>query len=197
MLGAGSNVGSTYICTTSPAALTNASAPSDRHHPKLGVEMLALPPDKWPKFKSTRRRTVLQLFTTALVATPTLSLGRPMPVAPPGFRSLPSGLAYQVLHRVESGTKDVPDNDLSVRVLASGWLPSGEFFWRSEGPAEFSLARVIQGWREGIALMNPGDTFLFWIPAVLAYGERGRPPTIPPNSALLFKITLLSRSSRS
>ncbi|MFS8008509.1 putative peptidylprolyl isomerase [Helianthus anomalus] len=40
--------------------------------------------------------------------------------------------------------------------------------------------------------MKKGENALFTIPAELAYGESGSPPTIPPNAALMFDVQLLS-----
>ncbi|MFS8005225.1 putative peptidylprolyl isomerase [Helianthus anomalus] len=51
---------------------------------------------------------------------------------------------------------------------------------------------VIKGWDQGIKTMKKGENALFTIPAELAYGESGWPPTIPPNAILLFDVQLLS-----
>ena len=40
--------------------------------------------------------------------------------------------------------------------------------------------------------MKVGGRRQLIIPAPLAYGTKGSPPTIPPNSALVFVIDLLS-----
>ena len=41
-------------------------------------------------------------------------------------------------------------------------------------------------------MMNTGATWQVYIPAQLAYGDRGVPGAIAPNETLLFKIHLIS-----
>jgi FKBP-type peptidyl-prolyl cis-trans isomerase len=40
--------------------------------------------------------------------------------------------------------------------------------------------------------MREGSTSRFYIPSALAYGPEGYGPMIPPYSALIFKVELLS-----
>jgi peptidylprolyl isomerase len=57
-----------------------------------------------------------------------------------------------------------------------------------------STGNVIPGWVQGIAGMKVGGRRELIIPASLGYGKTGQPPTIPPNSTLVFVVDLLSVS---
>ncbi|KAJ2798093.1 peptidylprolyl isomerase fpr3, partial [Coemansia guatemalensis] len=62
----------------------------------------------------------------------------------------------------------------------------GKPFWFRLGAGE-----VIKGWDVGILGMNKGAERRLTIPASMAYGKRGAPPDIPPNSTLVFDIRLV------
>jgi len=64
----------------------------------------------------------------------------------------------------------------------SNW-GSGQFF-----DVELGAGAVIPGWDQGLVGIEVGETRRLTIPAALAYGEQGQPPTIPPNSALIFVV---------
>ena len=75
---------------------------------------------------------------------------------------------------------DVYDNR---RGDAGGYAPT---------PSDYSKdARLIPGFREGLLAMSIGDKATIFIPAHLAYGERGIPNVIPPNSDLIFELELV------
>jgi peptidylprolyl isomerase len=62
-------------------------------------------------------------------------------------------------------------------------------FERGE-PAAFPLSGVIEGWQKGVPGMKVGGIRRLTIPYAMAYGEEGRPPTIPAKSDLVFVIQL-------
>jgi peptidylprolyl isomerase len=57
-------------------------------------------------------------------------------------------------------------------------------------PISFGLNQVIPGWTEGVPGMKVGGTRRLIIPAAMAYGPQSPSPNIPPNSDLVFDITL-------
>jgi peptidyl-prolyl cis-trans isomerase A (cyclophilin A) len=52
---------------------------------------------------------------------------------------------------------------------------------------------LIQGFIEGMGLMNIGDKILLFLPSKLAYGERGNGP-IPPNTDLFFELEITDKA---
>jgi peptidylprolyl isomerase len=103
----------------------------------------------------------------------------------------PSGLKIQDL-RVGDGP--TPQMGQTVTVHYIGRLESGKEFnnsYTGGQPIDFRLGEVIPGWNEGLSTMKVGGKRKLFIPSDLAYGPRGRPPTIPPNSNLIFEIELL------
>ena len=107
-----------------------------------------------------------------------------------GVQVLPSGLQYKV---ITQGSGEKPTLNDKVKAHYSGTLIDGTEFdssYKRGKPIEFAVKGVVKGWTEALQLMETGSKWQLFIPADLAYGERGR-PGIPPNSTLIFEIELL------
>ncbi len=109
----------------------------------------------------------------------------------PGVVTLPSGLQYEVL---QEGDGPSPTEDDEVTVHYHGTLIDGTVFDSSVErgePATFPVSGVIPGWVEALQLMKVGSKWKLYIPAELAYGERGAGGAIGPNEVLIFEVELL------
>ena len=107
------------------------------------------------------------------------------------------GLQYRILRASEGQTPTAEDR---VVVHYRGRLLDGTEFDSSYGrgePTEFMLGAVIPGWQTALQLMPVGSRWEVWIPAELAYGERGAGGSIGPNQALHFEIELLEIKPKS
>jgi FKBP-type peptidyl-prolyl cis-trans isomerase FkpA len=99
-----------------------------------------------------------------------------------------------VIKQTKPGTGASPVATDKVKVHYEGRLIDGKVFDSSIArgePAEFPLSGVIPCWTEGVQTMKVGGKAQFVCPANLAYGERGSPPTIPPQSTLVFDVELI------
>lgn len=101
-----------------------------------------------------------------------------------------SGLYYII---TKEGSGGHPNLQSSVTVKYKGYRLNGEVFDETTGneTANFFLYQVIQGWQEGIPLMQKGGKATFFIPSELGYGSQ-RVGSIPPNSVLIFEVELLN-----
>ena len=102
-----------------------------------------------------------------------------------------SGLQYKVL---VDGDGDSPTLENQVKCHYHGTLIDGTVFdssvQRGE-PAEFPVNGVIPGWVEALQLMSVGSKWRLFVPAELAYGERGAGGAIGANMSLIFDVELL------
>ena len=110
-----------------------------------------------------------------------------------GFEKTASGLRYKFIQRGDGKRAEIGK---TVSVHYTGQLEDGKTFDSSyprKKPIEFPLGKgnVIEGWDEGIALLQVGDKARFVIPSYLGYGENGAGGAIPPNATLIFDVELI------
>jgi FKBP-type peptidyl-prolyl cis-trans isomerase FklB len=109
-----------------------------------------------------------------------------------GVVTLPSGLQYKV---ITAGTGETPKASDTVTTNYRGTLIDGTEFdssYKRNQPATFPVTGVIPGWTEALQLMKVGSKWQLFIPANLAYGDRGAGQIIEPNATLIFEIELIS-----
>lgn len=107
---------------------------------------------------------------------------------------LPSGLRYLV--RAPGTGEATPRIGDEVICHYAGRLLDGTSFdssYRRGAPFTFRLGTgsVISGWDEAFLKMHKGEKRTLIVPHWLAYGEKGRPPGIPPKATLVFEVELI------
>lgn len=126
-------------------------------------------------------------LAAALIAM-TASMGAHAQVA---AEKLPTGV--EVVHTTK-GTGASPQATSRVEVHYAGTLLNGTEFdssYKRGQPANFKLSQVVPCWTQAVQTMAEGGSAVVTCPAETAYGEKGIPGVIPPNSVLKFKIELL------
>jgi peptidylprolyl isomerase len=158
----------------------------------VGEELVILSGMRTTRVLATLAAVAL-LSTPAPAADPSAAKAPDTPAdvaAPPAdAQTTDSGLATKVL-RPGTGTEHPKVTD-TVTVHYAGWTTDGKPFDSSYGrgkPATFSLNRMIDGWKEALPLMVPGEMRRLWIPESLAY--KGRPGR--PAGMLVFDVELIS-----
>ena len=109
-----------------------------------------------------------------------------------GVVTLPSGMQYKIL---KEGTGPKPTLNDTVSCNYRGTLINGKEFdssYKRGQPASFPLKGVIRGWTEALQLMPVGSKWQLFIPADMAYGDRGTGGDIGPGETLIFEVELLS-----
>ncbi|MCH7884534.1 MAG: peptidylprolyl isomerase [Planctomycetes bacterium] len=100
-----------------------------------------------------------------------------------------SGLIYVDLV-VGGGAMPVLESEISILYIGT-FVGGVEFESRLEEPLTIKLDTAIKGWQEGLQTMKEGGERLLIVPSELGFGSGGIPGMIPPDSTLVFEITLL------
>lgn len=102
-----------------------------------------------------------------------------------------SGLQYII---IDQGEGECPDDQANITVHQRCQLVSGtliEDTYSKNEASEVNIQELIEGYQEGVLLMNKGARFKFFIPQELAWGKSGSGTKIPPYSALIFDVRLI------
>jgi FKBP-type peptidyl-prolyl cis-trans isomerase len=106
-----------------------------------------------------------------------------------------TGLRYIILKPGDTtGARPVNGNEVSV--LYKGMLLDGTVFDQSpdeKSPLKIRLGRgnLIEGWEQALQKMHKGEKWILIVPPEMAYGARGKPPTIKRNATLVFEMELV------
>jgi peptidylprolyl isomerase len=127
----------------------------------------------------------------------------PHTAPPPVHGDERTAFALRVID-VEPGpaTAALAESDKCLYVQYTGYLTDGKKFDSSrdtsangkpKNPLGFQQGKrqVIAGWDLGFEGMRVGGKRRIIIPYQLAYGEKGRPPVIPPKATLVFDVELM------
>jgi len=109
----------------------------------------------------------------------------------PGVGVLPNGVHYIVV-KASQGVRPTPAD--SVVINAIGVFPDGTVFedtFQKKKPITTLTSQLIPGLSEAVQLMPVGSVWRIFVPAALGYGPAGLQNVIPPNTALVFDITLM------
>jgi FKBP-type peptidyl-prolyl cis-trans isomerase len=97
----------------------------------------------------------------------------------------------------KEGEGECVENGDNVVIAYKGSLTNGvKFDSGKDFKFEVGAKDVIKGMDRGVLGMKVGGRRLIRIPSALGYGKRGSAPDIPPDSDLIFDITLTKIVSR-
>jgi FKBP-type peptidyl-prolyl cis-trans isomerase FkpA len=103
----------------------------------------------------------------------------------------PNGIQIRRYNKTKGASPGKKDR---VVVHYHGTLEDGTVFdsSRKRGqPAAFPMKKVVPCWQEALPLLHVGEEARLTCPPATAYGAKGSPPTVPPNSTLTFEIELV------
>ncbi len=109
----------------------------------------------------------------------------------PGVGALPNGVCYIIVKAGDGLRPQVTD---SVSIHIKGYLPEGKVFedtYTRNTPLKTVPANLITGMKEALQIMPAGSVWRIFIPASLAYADKGVAGVIPPWSAVVFDVELL------
>ncbi len=116
-----------------------------------------------------------------------------LPTAKGETKTTQLGVKYETL---KEGTGPVAKAGQKIKIHYTGTLQNGKKFDSSRDrgeplPVTIGIGQVIKGWDEAVPGMKVGERRRLTIPPQAGYGVSGQPPTIPPDSTLIFDVELM------
>lgn len=154
-----------------------------------GKRRIEIPPDLASGVFSDTSAIIIELELVETAIHPSLPtqssvLGLPQ-------KTTASGLTFW---DIEVGAGATPEATSTVTIYYTIWLDDGSINITSEmsgGPVRLPVDKLFDGFRETISTMKVGGIRQAKIPPNLAYGEKGQPPSMPPNATLILELQLL------
>lgn len=104
---------------------------------------------------------------------------------------IPGGIAY-LIDKTSTGIR--PNEKDSIEIHIKGMLPSGQViedtYQRNES-LKISINNLMVGLKEVVVNIPEGGKWRVFLPANKAYGKKGIPGIVPPNSMLIFDVEVL------
>jgi peptidylprolyl isomerase len=146
-----------------------------------------------------RLRLLLPLAALGLACAPAQRFPSPIPPVATKARVMAALKAIDIA----AGSGAAAEHHRCVYAHYTGWLTDGTKFDSSRDTTErgtprepiavpLGFRRVIAGWDAGFEGMQVGGKRRLIIPYQFAYGEKGRPPVIPPRATLVFDVELMA-----
>jgi FKBP-type peptidyl-prolyl cis-trans isomerase FkpA len=111
-------------------------------------------------------------------------------------QSTPSGVVVNI---VNAGDAVKADTGKVAKVMYKGYFMDGKQFDSNMDPKTpgqplnvvIGAGGVIKGLEDGLAFFGKGGKGTIIIPAILAYGQGGNPPVIPPYTNIVFDVEVV------
>lgn len=168
-------------------AVTNANLFIKGMDDVLGGKPLMIPADSIPK-RMSEYLTLAAVERNKLLEKQLFDAVK----GQPGVGTLPNGVCY-VISKAGEGQRPVASDSITIHV--KGYLPDGLMFedtYAKNTPLKATPGNLIPGLKDALQIMTAGSVWRVYIPSALAYAERGVPGVIPPYSAIVFDIELLT-----
>lgn len=110
---------------------------------------------------------------------------------PPPEVILPSGVVVKIS---QNGTGSKPTSSSTVEVHYRGYFKNNQEFdssYKRGQTISFPLGNVIPCWTQGMQQLTEGSKATLYCPSNTAYGSRGAPGAVPPNTDLYFDVELI------